>query len=293
MARSVAGSSMRVGPGVLLLGLCASAARAEPAAPPAEPAAPPAAEPAAPPAADDEPPQPLFSDTQLIQRSGWHFEEPGLAGTDPRHMLTFQHFDAWAYGRNYFFFDVTLPWGRAGNVAEVYGEAYASLSLGAVLGRPLAAAIVRDVLVTVGLNAGAASNGAAPLAILPGLSLDLALPGFTVAAIDVLAFVDRGRFADADNGCHGVAVDVTASWQRPWRVGAVAGTVEGYAELTTRHGQCATQLLTQPQLRLDLGRLLGRPHRLFVGFELQIWLAKYGIAGLDEYGSRTLVAWRF
>src|SRR5688572_14945050 len=80
-------------------------------------------------AADDGPPQPLFSDTQVSARSGWHFEEPGVDGYDARHMVTLTHFDAWAYGRNYFFFDVTLPWQRAGSVQEVYGEAYASLGL--------------------------------------------------------------------------------------------------------------------------------------------------------------------
>ena len=110
--------------------------------------------------ADDSPPQPLFADTQLIERSGWHFQEPGLAGNDTRHMLTFQHFDAWAYGRKFFFFDITLPWGRASHEQEVYGEAYSSLSLSALSGRAIRASVIKDVLVTAGINVGAASNGA-------------------------------------------------------------------------------------------------------------------------------------
>ncbi len=277
MALVVAALPSRVGCMIGILALLVAPAAAEPDPPPP----------------DDGPPQPLFSDTQLLERSGWSFEEPGLTGTETRHMLTFQHFDAWAYGRNYFFFDLTLPWQRTGRHQEVYGEAYSSVSLGTVLGRPLRAAVIKDVLVTAGLNLGAASDGAGPLAFLPGVTLDLDLPGFTVAAVDVLAFVDRGRFAGADNGCHAVGVDVTASWQRPWRVGALAGTVEGYAELTSGHGACATQFLAQPQLRLDLGRLFGRPYRLFVGFELEVWLSKYGVADLDEYVPRTLAVWRF
>jgi nucleoside-specific outer membrane channel protein Tsx len=243
--------------------------------------------------AEDEPPQPLFSDTQLIQRSGWHFEEPGVRDKDTRHMLTFQHFDAWAYGRNFFFFDVTLPWDRAGDVAEIYGEAYSSLSLSALSKRSVSAGPVKDVLITMGLNAGAATNGAGPLVFLPGASLDFDVPGFTVASVDVLAFIDRGRFAGDDAGCNGVAMDVTATWLRPWRVGALAGTVEGYVELMTGHGLCATSVLAQPQLRIDVGRLFDRPHRLFLGFELEVWLAKYGIEGLDEYVPRSIVAWRF
>jgi nucleoside-specific outer membrane channel protein Tsx len=260
----------------------AEAAPVEEAAVPPEPA----------PAPDAGPPQPLFSDNQIYERSGFNHEEPGLAGTDTRHVVTFQHFDAWAYGRNLFFFDVTLPWGNPDHEQEVYGEAYSSLSLSALTGRSIGAGPIKDVALTLGLNVGANSNGAAPLAALPGISLDFDVPGFTVASLDLLGYVDRGRFAGADNGCHAVAFDAALVWQRPWRLGALAGTFEGLAELNTGHGACATQLLVRPQLRLDLGRLVGHPHRLFAGAEYSLWLGKFGIADLDEYVPRTLLVWR-
>ncbi len=288
------------------LSLIASVAVAEPAPTPAPAEAPvvepvaeptprpeaPVAEPPPPPADDDGPPQPLFSDTQIYERSGWNHEEPGVTGTLSRHVVTFQHFSAWAYGRNLFFFDVTLPWGSDDHVQDVYGEAYSSLSLSALTGRSISAAIVKDVALTVGVNAGAASNGAGPLALLPGVSLDLDLPGFTVSSIDLFAYVDRGRFAGDDNGCHAVTFHSAVVWQRPWRLGALAGTVEGLGEFNAGHGACATQIVFRPQLRVDVGRLLGAPHRLFLGAEYAVWISKYGIADLDEYVPRSLLVWR-
>lgn len=130
----------------------------------------------------------------------------------------------------------------------MYGEAYSSLSLSALSGRAIRAAVIKDVLVTAGLNVGAASSGAGPLALLPGATLDFDIPGFTVASVATRRARRHRR-------------GLRRAHDRTWPV---------------RHGR-----------RFD------RPHRLFIGFELEVWLSKYGVDGLDEYVPRSLVAWRF
>jgi hypothetical protein len=52
--------------------------------------------------------------------------------------------------------------------------------------------------------------------------------------------------------------------------------------------------LFQPQLRLDLGELLGtNANQLFVGIEYQYWKNKLGEKGTDDNAAQFLAVWRF
>jgi hypothetical protein len=77
------------------------------------------------------------------------------------------------------------------------------------------------------------------------------------------------------------------------RVGAVKLSFDGFVDIIGSHGQCARQVLSQPQLKLDLGALGTGLEKLSVGIEWQYWVNKFGIDGLKENFPQVLAQWVF
>jgi len=209
-----------------------------------------------------------------------------------KHILTFQHYSEWALGRNFFFFDLLKSDSSDNDANEVYGEAYTSLSASKMLGRSLSASIFDDINITMGINAGAKSTGAAPFILLPGITTDWKIPGFTFFHVDVLAYIDQGRLAGRSNQCQPAGVQITPAWDAPFEIGPIRFDFQGFVDVITGHGACEYQVLTQPQLRIDVGNFFGKQDRIFIGTEVQYWVNKYGIKDLNEFNPQTLVVWR-
>jgi nucleoside-specific outer membrane channel protein Tsx len=234
-----------------------------------------------------------FSSWNAQLAYGTEFHQPGTSRDVAMVIGTLENTTAWSWGSSYFFTDILQSDGSDRHAREVYAEWYPSASLSKLSGASLAAGPLRDISATLAVNAGTKSTGAAPLVILPGLTFDLNLPGFRFFSIGAYAYVDRGRISGADNGCHSTSYQVTPAWSLPFSIGAVKLSFDGFADFIGSHGQCARQLLTQPQLKVDLGALRARPGKLYVGVEWQRWDNKYGIEGLDENLPQLLAQWMF
>jgi nucleoside-specific outer membrane channel protein Tsx len=213
--------------------------------------------------------------------------------------LTLQHAGGFKYGRNFFFVDMLRSNERDNNAGEVYGEWYTSFSLSKIIGANLSAGIIRDVNVTAGVNYGAKNTGANPRVFLPGITVDFNIPGFAFFNVDFLAYVDHGNFKPdaattvANCGGHHTSLQITPSWKLPFNIGPTKWSFEGFLDHIGSRGTCETEILTQPQLRLDVGNFWGKPDTLFVGIEYQYWHNKFGIKDLNEHNPQALLVWKF
>ncbi len=209
------------------------------------------------------------TDVQLLHGRGFEL------GLDERDILTFEHASGWSLGTNFFFFDVTEPFGGG---TEIYGEWYSRLSwskLGIIgEGRGL----LQDVSFSASLNAG---NGFR--AYLAGVTLHLKVPGFSFLDLDVMAYDDR---SDSD-----VTYILTPAWELPFTLAGLDLRFRGFLDLIGAEGVRERQLLAQPELLVDLGKLWGSAGRLFAGIEYQYWHNKYGLEGVDESLPQAMFLW--
>jgi nucleoside-specific outer membrane channel protein Tsx len=234
-----------------------------------------------------------FSSWNMQLAYGTHFSEPLSPQDVAKGIVTFENAAAWGWGSSYFFVDILFSDGADQHATEVYAEWYPSASLSKLSGTHLSAGPLRDVSATLGLAAGSKSTGAAPLVFLPGVTFDFDFPGFRFLALGAYAYVDQGRLSGASNGCHETTYQVTPSWSLPFAIGAVKLSFDGFADFIGSHGACASQILTQPQIKLDVGSFCGTPHKISVGVEWQYWDNKFGIDGLDESLPQLLAQWVF
>lgn len=235
----------------------------------------------------------IWSDTEVQLLHGNKFQEPFNPDDVSKTIVTFQHASGWEYGRNFFFFDALKSNDKDNNAGEIYGEWYPTFSFGKIFDKDLKFGIVKDVGFTAGLNYGAKSNGANPEVYLPGITVDFDLPGFAFFNVDFLAYMDRGRFDGASNGCHSDTYQITPSWKLPFTIGPTKWSFEGFADFIGDHGACEFQILTQPQIRLDVGNFIGKPDKLYVGIEYQYWKNKFGMKDLDDNFPQLLGVWKF
>src|SRR5688572_18546873 len=162
-----------------------------------------------------------FSSSNVPIMYGWTAREPGISEDVPKNIFTFENSSAGGWWSSYLFVDILRSWSEAdANANEVYGEWYPSLSLRRISGRKPSTGFLRDVSATFGLNAGVRSTGPSPFVMLPGVTLDLNLPGFTFFSVGAFAYVDRGRFEGQPTGCQGTTYQITPSWSLPFAIGA-------------------------------------------------------------------------
>lgn len=237
-----------------------------------------------------------WTDTEIQYLRGSQFREAANPNNVGKQIVTIQHADGHAYGRNFFFIDTLKSDSNDESATEYYGEGYASFSLSKLSGRDWSWGAVRDVNLTAGINYGRKSydsHSVNPRVLLPGVTVDLNLPGFDFFNVDILAYVDRGQYAGHDNGCNATTYQVTPSWRLPFAIGAAKFSFEGFADVIGAHGNCVRQVLSQPQLRWDVGNHFGNPGKLFAGIEYQYWDNKYGIQGLKDSMPQALLLWKF
>lgn len=237
-----------------------------------------------------------WSSNEVQYLYGSQFREPFNPDDVAKHTITIQHADGHAYGRNFIFVDVLKSDGQDDHATEAYAEGYASVSLSKLTGRPWSLGIIKDLLLTAGINYGYKSYpdyGVNPRALLPGVTLDLNIPGFSFFSIDLLGYIDRGQFDGRDNGCHAETYQIAPAWGLPFNIGHAKFSFEGYANITGTHGNCLHNILAQPQLRWDVGNHFDKPDKFMIGVEYQYWHNKFGIEGLHESLPQFLAVWKY
>lgn len=231
-----------------------------------------------------------------VQHQLGNLDTPTFAGGGKSwtHSITFQHASGWSFGENFFFFDLTNSDDATFNDADIYSEWYPALSLTRLMGRTQSKRLIREVSILSGLNFGASPR---VIKLLPGLRFSLNLPGFAFANLDLMGYLDmsegsaRGGAPSEKN-----AYIIDFNWALPLAQGKVS--VEGHVEyLSSRDNEFGSEvswhLLAQPQIRLDLGQVLGfKSGTIFVGTEIQFWINKLGDASTDEFSPQTLLVWR-
>jgi hypothetical protein len=233
-----------------------------------------------------------FSTSNVQIGYGSTYNEPGIATHVPKTDFTFENTAAGRWWSSFLFIDVLRSWTQADtNAKEIYGEWYPSMSLLGVAGKKRRTALVRDVSVTLGLNTGTRSTGPSPFAILPGMTTELNLPGFAFFSVGTFAYIDHGQFQGQPTGCHGTSYQVTPSWSLPFAVQRARLRFDGYVDVIGRHAECASQVLTMPQIKFDLSFLWGTQNLVYLSLKVVYWHNKYGISGLEDKVLLPVVIW--
>ena len=237
-----------------------------------------------------------WSTTELHFQYG-HLENPFSDANQDTFILTLQNALGWKYGQSFFFADFIEDVERDGfNDTDLYFEWFPSLSLGKLTRRDLGLGPIKDFSLLLGLNV---SVDAKVIKVLPGLRASWDLPGFAFLNTDLTAYIDASR--GVSRGGAPKEADsfmFNLNWAYPFSIAGLDFSVEGYAEYIHYRtnefgGRVKSWFLTQPQFRLDLGKMLNsRADLLFVGMEYQFWWNKLGTKN-DESLPQFLLAWRF
>jgi nucleoside-specific outer membrane channel protein Tsx len=220
-----------------------------------------------------------FATTNIQYLYGTQYE----LGDDTRSIVTIEHANAWKYGDNFLFVDITNP-DRDGKLTKTghYAEISPRLSLGKISGLDLSVGPIQDLLIstTVELPDSPASRR-----YLYGMAADLAVPGFRFFKLNW--YVRNSDAPGVDTG-----QQLTLAWNAPFTLGGLDFAFEGFADYAWGEDPLEDNLLTAPRLLLDVAALLGaKPGQLQTGVEYQIWRNKFGIDGVDEDVAQAMVKW--
>lgn len=233
-----------------------------------------------------------FSSWDIQALYGSAFREPGVSGDVAKGTLTLENSSAWSWGSSYFFVDVLRSNSADQNATEIYGEWYPSASISRISGHDFSLRpVLKDILITMGVNAGRKNTGASPLVFLPGLTFDLKIPAFQFFSLGLYAYVDRGQMNGHDNGSNTTTYQITPSWSLPFALGCAKFRFDGFVDFIGHHGQSVFQVVAQPTIKLDLGNFKGKPNKLFAGVEWAYWRNKYGISGFNQTGTQLVLMW--
>lgn len=231
----------------------------------------------------------FWSNTEIQYLHGANYNEPFNPNDVGQSIVTVTHANGWTYGRNFFFIDTLFTDSGQAPQTNIYGEAYSTFSLGKIAGLDLSYGIFKDIGATVGINLGENmdSTRSGFRAWLYGVTMDFDLPGFAYFNVDFL----RQRVTETAD--IGTSWQITPVWKVPFEIAGTKWSFEGFADFFGRNQYAARQALAQPQLRLDVGDLMGHGNHLFIGIEYQYWHNKYGIKGLHDNVPQALMLWKF
>ncbi len=206
------------------------------------------------------------------------FDTEGRAIDQDRTIITFEHANGWMYGDNFFFFDMIQPFDVN---SGFYGEWHPRLSWGKIANSSVGFGPVKDVLLATEINVDSGWR-----AYLYGIGFDLDLPHFSFFAINFFIRDDM-TIDDASTW------QISPSWKIPFKLSGARFEFGGFIDIAGAEGTGKSQLLTQPQLLLDLGNFSDKPGNVYVGIEYQYWQNKYGIKDFDENYVQMMGKWVF
>lgn len=217
-----------------------------------------------------------WSSTNIQYLYGTQYE----LGDETRSIITLEHVNAWKYGDNFFFVDITNP-DRKGTLTdtEYYGEISPRLSFSALSGRDLSFGMVKDLLFTSTAEIGQGFRN-----YLYGLAVDLNIPNVPVAQINYYRRNEPGSGTELGH-------QVTLVWLAPFDIGGTSLVFEGFFDYAWGNDPKEDNIITGPRLLLDVGKFFDAPGTLQAGVEYQIWRNKFGIKDVDEDVAQVMVKW--
>lgn len=213
-----------------------------------------------------------FGTTNLQVLQGYSFDDNLLGyNTNSGTMttLTLNHFSTWKYGDNFAFVDLQRGVFRDGGDnatsqrALIYAEVHPRLFLNKLLGLPAGGFIKNWGL------AGEVNQTAGFYAYLGGLGLDLSIPGFQVAGLNLFYRYDWVQANVPFGTAYTHTWQVSPYWDVPFKIGPTSWSFNGFVDITTNHDK-KLDIMAQPELLLDVGAFAGAPGQFHVGVEWYI-----------------------
>jgi nucleoside-specific outer membrane channel protein Tsx len=196
-----------------------------------------------------------FSTTNVQVLQGWNFHD-NLLGYDTKSgemtTVTLNHFSTWEYGDNFAFFDLYRGEFTGGYQSDLYAEWHPRLFLDQVLGQKPGGFIRHWGI------AGEINQARGFYAYLAGAGLDLAIPGFAVAGLNVYYRYDNFNYH---------TWQVSPFWTVPFSLGPVPFVFTGFVDVfQDKNGHY--DVMAQPELLVDVLKAAGgKRDRLYVGVE--------------------------
>jgi nucleoside-specific outer membrane channel protein Tsx len=239
-----------------------------------------------------------WSDTEVSILKGSKYHDNGNGSDIKKTIVTLQHASGYKYGRNFFFVDSLKSDRTDHHYGEIYGEYYHTLSYSKIAKADWSENFIKDVGLSGGINYGAKNSpyGSNPTVYLLGTTFDLKIPGFNFFHLNFFAYNDNSTHSGFGGGknCGQVATtyQVTPTWNLPFSIGNAKFSFEGFMDIIGKHGSCEQQILTQPQLRWDIGNYFGQAGTVFIGIEYQYWKNKYGLKNHDDNMPQAMFTWK-
>ncbi len=224
---------------------------------------------------------------------GSDFEEFDRSGVD-KTTATYEYTGGGEYGFQYFYVDVYRYDEKGSKDVEFFGEYYRHFKVAGSRAKPGRRLSFKNLYLTAAGLAGARSNDTEVVAGLFGATADFNIPTFDYAALSMLTYVEATSINGRRGSCDGTTYQVTPFWRNSFQVRKLRFVTQGFADFIGAKKGCAAQIIFQPQLALDIGRLLGgKDDRLLLGVEHHVWDNKFGVRGLDESTTQAMIRFRF
>lgn len=200
-----------------------------------------------------------FSTTDVQFLYGQNFHD-NLLGYDSKSgamsTVTVENYSTFTYGDSFFFIDMYRLNATGAYKADTYGEWHPRLFLDK-LGLPTGGPIKHWGL------AGEINQSRGFYAYLGGLGLDLDIPFFAVAGLNIYY---RRDHVDVGTGVDTNTWQVSPFWTVPITAGPVRLVFTGFVDVTTNNDK-KIDVMAQPQLLLDLSHFWGATNRILIGCE--------------------------
>ena len=221
-----------------------------------------------------------FSTANIQFLQGWNYHDKNTNTSNGQvSTVTFNYFTTWAYGDMNFFVDFaraqahfvdTFSGAAKTPIGDslVYGEIQPRIGLGKTFGWKCPLGLFRDFGPAFELNQG--NNFYAYLA---GFGGDFNLPQPYVAGLNLYYRYDK---------FYGDGWQATTYWGIPFSVGPVGFALAGFADFSkalTSHNSQSIDIISQPELLVDVGALWNQPRRWWVGAE---WNLHYNPVKSDQ-----------
>ncbi len=252
---------------------------------------------------DSAPPPSYFTDDSISFRYGTAFKEPGVDnGNDiEKGILNFQHFNTDKYGSNFIDMDILFstgqdpvnaqaPFGAGGRegATEAYGVFRRFWSYNGIMGTHYSNFLINDFGLNMGGDLGTKNDpfSEEKRSVVVGPKVSFNVPvGFVTLAVDYYHEWNHNGFVNAATEFE--SFDVEAAWLYPFKIGESSLKFKGFFTYIAPKGpqpcympglDCNTkgEILTRPELDLDVGNYWGVPNKFEVGFAYEYWLNKFG-----------------
>ena len=245
-----------------------------------------------------------FSDTWMGVRDGMFVSNPGeeTGGRNVNKIIVnLGHFDVWDYGTNFFSVDILFSdanepaYNSAGGSTEFYAVYRAQLSPDKIFGLNTKIGPFTAINFELGGYAEAENTQFAPdkRLLVAGPNFNIGLPaGFLNVGIHVSKEWNNNGFSDCPSACFTkggpVSFHPTPEFELVWlyNLKDMVGlplAFKGFMNIVLPKGndgfggKTVTEVLTRPELSLDLGTMLfNKPHKPDLFFLVELWDNKFG-----------------